>query len=141
MDPFAPTTFLNASVESSIDNDFYRFVARGDGQIVVRTKALSGNLNTVLRGLDSDRNLLDTNNNFGDSLDSRIGFNVQRGETYTLRLNSVGTTQGDYRISLRFIGDNSNDEFDLLSSSPLSARDSDQFADLGTRDTGILASV
>lgn len=141
LDPFAPTTFLNASVESSVDNDFYRFVARGDGQIVVRTKALSGNLNTVLRGLDSDRNLLDTNNNFGDSLDSRIGFNVQRGETYTLRLNSVGTTQGDYRISLRFIGDNSNDEFDLLSSSPLSARDSDQFADLGTRDTGILASV
>ena len=104
LNPFAPTTFVNSSIDTAIDNDFYSFTARENGRLVVRSNSLSGNLNTVLRGFDADRNILDANNNFGGSLDSRISFNIEEGESYAFRVSSVGLSQGDYRLSLRVVG-------------------------------------
>ncbi len=95
------STFFNASAEVGSDNDFIRFVANQTGELVVRSKALSGDLNTVLRGYNVQRQLQDGNNNFNGSLDSRIAFDVESGGVYFLRLSTVGDSAGDYRLSLR----------------------------------------
>jgi hypothetical protein len=96
-----PSTFIGAAIEESTDEDFFQFTANRTGRIVVRTRALSGNLNTVLRGFSDDQLLLDANNNYKGELDSRVSFGVVEGRSYFLRLNSVGNTSGDYRLSLR----------------------------------------
>ena len=97
------TTFINASTELGSDVDVFQFTALTTGRIVVRSNALSGNLNTVLRAFDDDINLLDANNNFNGTLNSRVGFDTVAGTSYFLRLNSVGETIGDYRLSIRSI--------------------------------------
>jgi len=101
------TTFINASAEIGTDVDVFRFTALTTGRLVVRTKALSGDLNTVLRAFDEDINLLDANNNFNGTLDSRISIDTVAGTSYFVRLNSVRETAGDYRLSFRSIPDNS----------------------------------
>ena len=95
------TTFVNSEIETGADNDFLTFTANTSGNLVVRSNALQGDLNTVLRGYDSERVLLQSNNNFNDSLDSRLVMPVEEGESYFLRLSSVGETLGTYRLSLR----------------------------------------
>ena len=142
LSPTSPTTFVNASVETAIDRDFYRFVAQNDGRIVARTQTLSGNLNPVLRALNENRELLDANNNFGGSLDSRVDFDVQAGEAYAIRINSVGTTSGDYRISLRFIGETGClDVFRNNLASPDSDLNAGRLGPNSGGATGLLASV
>ncbi|MEM9412844.1 MAG: trypsin-like serine protease, partial [Planctomycetota bacterium] len=98
---FPSTSFFNGEIEIGTDNDFLSFVANTTGVLTVRSLGLNGDLNTVLRGYDSRRRLLDANNNFNDTLDSRIRFNVVDNEQYFLRLSSVGDTRGDFRLSLR----------------------------------------
>ena len=123
LNPAPDTTFINAAVDFGDDKDFFQFVANFTGTLVIRTKALEpedGELNTVLRGYDSDRNLIAANNNFRDSLDSRLVLDIEEGEQYFLQLSSVGTTYGDYRISLRL-----NDE---------ATGGSDGFSDFGRVD-------
>ena len=100
-EPFGPTTNLRDSIESAIDKDFYRFTATTSGRLVARTRALSGNLNTVLRVYDQERNTLGKNNNFKGSLNSKVGFDVEAGNSYYLKIGSAGSTKGDYRLSLR----------------------------------------
>ena len=99
--PFPETTHISAIAERGNDRDMFRFTATSTGNMVIRTRALSGDLNTVLRGYDGDRNLIDSNNNFNGSLDSRIVMNVTQGEDYFVRLTTVRETSGSYRISLR----------------------------------------
>ena len=101
LQPFPSTTFINGELEIGTDNDFFSFIANRTGELTVRSRGLSNDINTVLRGYDSGRNLVDANNNFGGSLDSRIRFNVNEGDQYFLRLSSVGETRGDFRLSLR----------------------------------------
>ena len=97
------TTFVNSSVELGTDVDVFRFTAIATGRIVVRSLALTGDLNTVLRGFDVDQTLLDANNNFNGTLDSRLSFDTIAGDEYFVRLNSVGDSAGDYRLSFRTI--------------------------------------
>lgn len=96
-----PTTFVRSEIETRVDEDFFQFTAVETGRIVVRVNGLMPGLNTVLRGFDDDGLLLDSNNNFKGSLDPRVSFNVVEGDNYFLKLNSIGTTTGDYRLSLR----------------------------------------
>ena len=135
-----PTTFLRSSIENGVDQDYFEFTAVQSGRIVVRSKALNGNLNSVLRGYDEDRLLLDANNNYKGSLDSRVSFNVVQGRNYLLKLNSVGPTQGDYRLSLRMAEVSSN----FGNSAPFSLRLEDtkpaQFASLDSVDQMIPAA-
>ncbi|MEM9410653.1 MAG: hypothetical protein AAGA30_06040, partial [Planctomycetota bacterium] len=95
------SVYVNSEVAHGLDEDFFQFTAVATGELVVRSKALSGDLNTVLRSYDADQRLLDSNNNFRGELDSRLAFNVRSGESYFLRLSSVRETVGDYRLSLR----------------------------------------
>ena len=97
------TTFVNATAELGSDSDTFTFTSEVTGQVVVRTLATSGDLNTVLRGFDGDGRLVEANNNFNGSLNSRISMEVFAGETYFLRLSTVGDTSGDYRFSIRTI--------------------------------------
>ncbi len=101
LDPLPATTFITARAELGNDIDSFRFTSIASGTMVVRSRALSGDLNTVLRGYDDDRNLLDANNNFNGSLDSRIALDVVAGESYFVRLSTVGETTGQYRLSFR----------------------------------------
>ena len=111
LQPLPNTTFINASAEIGTDVDVFRFTALSTGRLVVRTKALSGDLNTVLRAFDEDINLLDANNNFNGSLDSRVSIDTVAGTSYFVRLNSVGDSAGDYRLSFRSIPDNNSGGF------------------------------
>jgi hypothetical protein len=104
LDPLPQTTFVNGSQELGFDRDVFRFTALGTGTMIVRSFALNGNLNTVLRAFDSNQNLLVANNNFLDTLNSRLAFNVEEGQSYFVRLSSIDNTTGDYRLSLRTIG-------------------------------------
>ena len=99
--PFPETTHISAIAERGNDRDMFKFTATSTGDMIIRTKALSGDLNTVLRGYDADRNLLESNNNFNGSLNSRIVLNVTEGEDYFVRLTTVRDTSGSYRISMR----------------------------------------
>lgn len=103
LSPLPNTTFVNASAELGTDDDFFRFTSLGTGRLVVRSLALNGDLNTVLRGYDAQERLVDANNNFNGSLDSRISLDVVAGQSYFVRLSTVGETSGDYRLSLRTV--------------------------------------
>jgi hypothetical protein len=105
LDPLPDTTFITARAERGNDIDTFRFTALETGSMVVRSRALSGDLNTVLRGYDDDRNLLDANNNFNGSLDSRIAFSIVAGESYFIKLSTVDETTGQYRLSFRTVSD------------------------------------
>ena len=135
------TTFVRSSIQNGVDVDYFRFRANATGEIVVRTKALSGNLNTVLRGFNANQSLLEANNNYRDSLNSRISFNVVSGETYFLKLNSVGSSQGDYRISLRMPNGQGNGTFSNAAS--IGAIPDQSFATVdqyGANNSGMLAA-
>ena len=108
LNPQPNTTFVNASAEIGSDRDTFMFTALATGRMVVRSRALNGDLNTVLRSYNEDRELLDSNNNFQGSLDSRLSFDVVAGERYFVRLTTVRETTGDYRLSLRTIEGESN---------------------------------
>ena len=108
LNPLPSTTFINASAELGTDSDTFAFTSEVTGRVVVRSLATSGDLNTVLRGFNSDRQLVVANNNFNGTLDSRISLEVLAGETYFLRLSTVRDTAGDYRLSLRTIESENN---------------------------------
>ena len=101
------TTHISAIAELGNDRDMFLFTSNITGRLIVRSNAVTGDLNTVLRGYDADRNLLEANNNFNGSLNSRIELDVVEGEDYFVRLSSVGDTTGIYRISLRPLGESS----------------------------------
>lgn len=101
LNPFSSTTVIRSSIEHGSDSDFYRFVSTSTGELVVRSAALSGNLNTVLRVFNAAGNVIASNNNFRDTLDSRVKLNIESGESYSLSLTSVRSTAGDYRIVLK----------------------------------------
>ena len=107
LSPAPDTTHISAIAERGNDRDMFRFTANSTGNMVIRTRALSGDINTVLRGYDENQNLLDSNNNFNGSLDSRIVLNVIEGEDYFVRVSTVRDTSGAYRLSLRPTGNSS----------------------------------
>lgn len=103
--PFPETTHVSASAALPTDSDVFVFTSSETGRLVVRTAALNGDLNTVLRGFDSDRNRVAANNNFNGSKNSRISLEVVSGQTYFVRVTTVRETTGDYRISFRSVPD------------------------------------
>ena len=124
LNSLSSSTFITSTIDSPTDNDFFEVTAARTGRLIVRTVGLTRNVNTILRGFDSERNLLDANNNFGDGVDSRIRLDVVAGESYSLRLNSARQTFGDYRISLRLEGDVGNGTIPLTEFSAATPTDS-----------------
>lgn len=91
-------TRLEGTVDTEFDIDMLRFVADRTGDIVIRTKALSGGLNTILRIYDSNHHRIAANNNWNGSLDSRVIFNMEQGNQYYVQLAAAQQTVGDYRL-------------------------------------------
>ncbi len=70
-------TRVEGVVDDEKDIDMLKFMADRSGEIVIRTKALSNGLNTILRIYDSNRQRIVTNNNWNGTLDSRVIFNIE----------------------------------------------------------------
>ena len=67
---------------------------------MIRTKAVSGDLNTILRVWNQDRELIAFNNNMADSLDSLVSIQIEEGQRYFAHVDTVQQTAGDYRLVL-----------------------------------------
>ena len=78
----------------------FRFIADRSGELVLRTKALSGDLNTVLRVWDQNRTMIAVNNNWNGQLDSRTSINITAGQQYYAHVDTLRNTAGDYRLFL-----------------------------------------
>jgi hypothetical protein len=92
------STRLDGVVDRENDIDMLKFMADRSGEMVIRTKALSGGLNTILRIYDSNRQRIVANNNWNGTLDSRVSFNMDQGSTYYVQLAAAQATTGNYRI-------------------------------------------
>ena len=91
---------LNAKVEKGNDVDFFKFSAVSNGRMTINSRRSSGNLDTILTVYDSDRRRITFNDDHGNSLNSRVQFNVRNGEEYYVKLSSYGNTKGNYRLVL-----------------------------------------
>jgi hypothetical protein len=85
---------------SATDRDVFRFTARVTGTIQIDVRALGGDLDTVLRVFDAQGRQIAFNDDFGQSLDSRVRIRVTRGAVYYLRVNGYDGSQGNYRVTV-----------------------------------------
>ena len=99
---------LTGSSESSSDSDYFRFVAPRTGLVSLRVNSTNGNM-AALEVEDSNSvNLFETEPN--DGINSGR-FQVQEGESYSVRLRSKTDTSAAYAVDMLFrqAGDSDGD--------------------------------
>ncbi len=84
---------------------YFKFTARGNGRVIADT--LGSGFDTVLSAHSpmptwQDANLVQCNDDFGGQLTSRVAFNVERGETYWLRVAGFSGAVGAFDLNVRW---------------------------------------
>jgi hypothetical protein len=97
--PYAPgadenTTARNRRFEESGDEDFFLIVPDRNGRLTMET---TGRMDTYMYLYDYDtREMLDENDDGGQSYNSRIRYDVQAGKRYLVRIKDLDEGTGDY---------------------------------------------
>ena len=76
----------------------FTFEAVRNGWATVQTNAITRGLDTVMRVLDSDGNVISENDDFGRGLNSRVRFRATAGETYFVEVSEYNGDSGDFRL-------------------------------------------
>ncbi len=88
-------------VEAALRDDqvtFLSFEAVNSGRTTVRTVALTDGVDTVMRVLDSNGNVVGDNDDYGRGVNSRVNFTAIAGEVYTIEVAEYSGNEGDFRL-------------------------------------------
>ncbi|MEM9409958.1 MAG: trypsin-like serine protease [Planctomycetota bacterium] len=92
------------TTDSLDDSDLFRFETDDVGRIIIDTKILSNNLNTKVNLYNEDRVLIaqnDDSESTNSNSDSKLIFDGAPKGEYFVGVESVGNTNGRYRVAVR----------------------------------------
>ena len=103
------TTTVVGTIDAPRDRDFYSFVAQRSGLVeVIQT---SDDFGSGLFIYDEVGNLIALDSNIGGQRTATVRFNVETGRMFFIRSAAVGTTTGNYSLSISYIVDEISNEF------------------------------
>ncbi|MFM7113179.1 MAG: DVUA0089 family protein, partial [Planctomycetota bacterium] len=93
---------VSGAINSAFDRDWFRFTPEADGRVSVRLAAAAGSgLDSNLAAFDSAGRLIVANDDSSDGTgDSVVEFSVQAGQSYYLRAQGFGASEGAYELVL-----------------------------------------
>jgi len=93
---------VSGVINSAFDRDWFRFTPEADGRVSVRLAAAAGSgLDSNLAAFDSAGRLIVANDDSSDGTgDSVVEFSVQAGQSYYLRAQGFGASEGAYELVL-----------------------------------------
>ena len=95
---------VSSVIDQAFDRDVFRFEADVSGSTRVFLGANFGQLDTFVTVLDSAGQVIASNDNFDSfTSDSFLTFAAERGATYFVEARGVGSTAGDYLLSLTLV--------------------------------------
>ncbi len=103
------TTTVFGTVDTPRDRDFYSFVAQRSG--VVEVIQTSDDFGSGLFIYDEVGNLVALDSNIGGQRTATVRFNVETGRMFFIRSAAVGTTTGNYILTINYIVDEISNEF------------------------------
>jgi parallel beta-helix repeat protein len=109
---------VSGAINSAFDRDWFRFTPEADGRVSVRLAAAANSgLDSNLAAFDSAGRLIVANDDSSDGTgDSVVEFSVQAGQSYYLRAQGFGASEGAYELALTpvaEIGDEFGDTVDM----------------------------
>ena len=87
------------TIEQGGDVDMFRFVAPGNGRLIVRQSAAGSSLDSYLYVYDSQGQEIARNDD-SEGLNSRVQLAVTAGRTYYIKAAAYGSSRGAYQVTL-----------------------------------------
>ena len=91
---------VSGSIETGTDVDMFKVVATESGRMRAVVRRRTGNLDSIVSVFNAQQVKLGTNSSFREPYDAKFAFDAVKGKTYFVRIESTGSTTGDYALRL-----------------------------------------